>query len=82
MTKKMRNTSDGEWTYRMAGRVPLIDLANWHEGGDRRGVVWVTAEHGVKAYSRSRLIQPNLVTRTCLMDGSDMFDDLEFDNLA
>jgi hypothetical protein len=74
----------------MIGRVTLIDLASWQEGGDNRGVAWVTVDrggerkinNGVKAYSRSRLIQPNLVPRTCLKDHSDMFDSLRLDNLS
>jgi hypothetical protein len=69
-----------------------MDLASWQEeGGDHRGVAWVTVDrgggekkinNGVKAYSRSRLIQPNLVPRTCLKDRSDMFDSLRLDNLS
>jgi hypothetical protein len=55
----------------MMGRVPVTYLASWQEeGGDRRGVIWITADwgggdrkinNGVKAYSESCLIEPNLV---------------------
>jgi hypothetical protein len=39
------NKFDGERTYPMTGRVALMDLASWQEeGGDCRGVVWVTAD--------------------------------------
>jgi hypothetical protein len=45
--KKRGNKSDGEQTYLITGRVSLTDLASWQEeGGDHRGVVWVTAEWG------------------------------------
>jgi hypothetical protein len=73
----------------MTGRVILTDLASWQdEGGDLRGVVWVATgweerkiNNGVKAYLRSRLIQPNLVPRKCLTDRSDMFNGVRLDNL-
>jgi hypothetical protein len=88
VTEKRKNKSDGEQTYAMMGRVSLRDLANWQEGGDRRGVGWVTTDlrerkinNVVKTYSRSCLIQPNLISQTCLMDGSDMTDGLRLDNL-
>jgi hypothetical protein len=69
----------------MTGRVPLTDLTSWQgEGGDCRGIVWITAEWGerkinnrVKVYSESRLIESNLVPHTCLIDGSDMSDGLK-----
>jgi hypothetical protein len=45
--KKRGNKSDGEQTCLITGRVSLTDLASWQEeGGDHRGVVWVTAEWG------------------------------------
>jgi hypothetical protein len=31
MTEKKRNKSNGERTYLMTGRVPLVDLASWQE---------------------------------------------------
>jgi hypothetical protein len=88
---KRRNISDGEQTYLMTGRIPLTDLASSQEEGvDRHGVIWVAADlgrgrkinNGVKAYSGSRLIDLNLVPRTCLTDGADMFDGLKLDNLS
>jgi hypothetical protein len=36
----------------------------------------------VKAYSGSRLIELNLIPRTCLIDGADMSDGLRLDNLS
>jgi hypothetical protein len=62
-----------------------MDLASWQEErGDCRGVVWVTADwgggrkinNGVDVYSWSRLIEPNLISQACLMNGSDMSDSL------
>jgi hypothetical protein len=46
--EKRRNKSDGERTYPMMGRVPLMDLASWRqeEGGDHWGVAWATADWG------------------------------------
>jgi hypothetical protein len=84
---KRRNISDGEQTYLMMGRIPLTDLASSQEEGvDRHGVIWVgrgrKINNGVKAYSGSRLIDLNLVPRTCLTDGADMFDGLKLDNLS
>jgi hypothetical protein len=44
---KRRNKSDGERTYPMTGRVPLMDVASWQEEGvDRHGVVWVATDWG------------------------------------
>jgi hypothetical protein len=73
---KRRNKSNGERTYPMMGRVPLTDLASWQdEGVDRCGVILVAADWGkrkinigVKAYSGSCLIEPNLVPQTCVTD--------------
>jgi hypothetical protein len=46
---KRRNKSDGERTYPMTGRVPLMDVASWQEEGvDRHGVVWVATDWGEK----------------------------------
>jgi hypothetical protein len=68
MMVKRRNKSDGERTYPMTGRVPLMGVASWQEEGvDHHGVVWVATDwgrkinNGVKAYSGSRLIELNLV---------------------
>jgi hypothetical protein len=86
----MKNKSNGERTYSMLERVSLTDLASWQEeGGDRQGVIWVTVDsgkrkinNGVKVYSGLHLIQPNLIARTCLTDGSNMSDGLRPDNLS
>jgi hypothetical protein len=45
--EKKRNKSNGERTYSMTGRVPLMDLASWQdEGGDRQGVIWFASDWG------------------------------------
>jgi hypothetical protein len=42
---KRMNKSDGERTYPMTGRVPLVDLAIWQdEGVDRCVVIWVAID--------------------------------------
>jgi hypothetical protein len=40
----------------------------------------IKINNGVKVYSGSHLIQPNLVPRTCLTDGSNMSDSLRLYN--
>jgi hypothetical protein len=90
VTVKRRNKSDGEQTYPMMGRVPLIDLASWQEEGvDRHVVIWVTVDWGgrkinnrVKVYSGSRLIELNLVPWTCLTNRTDISDGSRLNNLT
>jgi hypothetical protein len=65
-----------------------MDLASWQEEGeDRRGVGCRRLgerkiNNELKTYLGSHVIQLNLVSQTYLTDGSDMSDDLRFDNLS
>jgi hypothetical protein len=60
LREKRRNKSVGERSYLMLWKSSAKDLASWQEeGGDCRGVIWVTADWrereidiGVKGYSR------------------------------
>jgi hypothetical protein len=87
--EKRKNKSDGERTYPMMGRVPSRTLQVGRRREEIVGELFGSLptgrekiNNGVKAYSGSRLIQPNLVPWTCLMDGSDMSDGLRLDNLS
>jgi hypothetical protein len=91
VTAKRRNKSDGERTYPMTERVPFTDLASWQEEGvdshvvvaaDPGGGGWRNINNGGKAYSRSRLIELDLIFWTCLTDGADISDCLRLDNLS
>jgi hypothetical protein len=78
--QKSRNKSDGEHTYPMTQRVPLVDLASWQEeGGDHHGAVWglpPTRGEKNKQWSESVFgVMPYRAepgTRSCLTDGSGM----------
>jgi hypothetical protein len=69
--EKRRNKFDGEQTYPMMGRA--FEGPCKLEGGGRRlrglgGGGGRKINNGVKVYSGSRLIEPNLIPRACLMD--------------